>query len=74
MFMILKLAAVTCAFYLAAAVLMQAAAIALAHLRGEFLVYGTRLSCTVVFGIVWLVSFLLAWRVVITPIFAKIPK
>ncbi len=71
---ILKLAVVTCAFYLAAAALMWAATIVLAHLLGGFGYSVTRWGWAALFGTVWLTSFLLSWRIVVTPILAKIPK
>ncbi len=74
--LVLKLAAVTCAFYLGAAVLIEVAMIVLTHLLGGLSVIATRprLVGAVFFGGVWLASFLLAWRVVVTPIFARISK
>jgi len=58
---ILKLALLTCLFYLALAVLAQVAEIAAAHLFG-----GITISLAVwaiFFALVWIVSFSLAWRV-----------
>ena len=70
--LILKLAAVTCAFYLAAAVLTEAAIMVLAHVLGGFGVHASRWGWLFFFGGVWLASFLLAYRVVVPPILAKI--
>jgi hypothetical protein len=64
---ILKFAAVTCAFYMVAALLLQISLIELAHLSGMSGVLATRIGWTLIFGIVWLASFLLAWHVVINP-------
>ena len=74
--LILRLAAVTCIFYLAAAVVIEATLIALTHVLGGIMFLSTRprLAGIVLFGSIWLVSFLLAWRIVVTPISAKIPK
>jgi len=71
--LILKLAAVTCIFYLLGAVVIEATIIELAHLLGGIIFLSTRpkLVSIVFFGSMWLVSFLLAWRIVITPVFAK---
>lgn len=72
--LILKLAAVTCAFYLVIAVFIEAAAFSLAHLRGAFGFFAPRSAWIGGFGIVWLISFLLAWRIVLTPVLTKIAK
>jgi hypothetical protein len=74
--LILKLAGLTCAFYLAAAVVIEATIITLSHLLGGFGFFSTRLRLVgvVFFGTVWLVSFLLAWRIVVTPIFTRTAK
>jgi hypothetical protein len=71
--LILKLAVVTCILYLAAAVVIEATQIALTHLLGMIGFFSTRpkLVGIVFFGTIWLVSFLLAWRIVIAPVFAK---
>jgi len=71
---VVKLAAMTCVFYLGSAVLMEASLVVLAHVLGSAGLALSRSGWMVLFGIVWLASFLLAWRVVISPILARIPK
>jgi len=74
--LMLKLAAVTCAFYLGAVILMVAALIALTRGMGGVFIASPhpKLASTVFFGIIWLVSFLLSWRIVIVPVFQRLPK
>jgi len=71
---VVKLAAMTCVFYLGSAVLMEALLVLLAHVLGTAGFSLSRSGWMVLFGMVWLASFLLAWRVVIPPILARIPK
>jgi hypothetical protein len=74
--LVLKLAALTCAFYLSVAVLIEATILGLTHLMGGIGFFAPRpkLVAGIFFGAVWLGSFLFAWRIVVTPIFARIPK
>jgi hypothetical protein len=67
----LKLAALTCAFYLGMAFLTDTALFGLAHFMGGVLFFTPRLEWALVFGFVWLVLFLLAYQIVLTP---KVPK
>lgn len=69
-----KIALVTCAFYLGLNVLLEAALLGLAQWTGIAGVHFHRGGQYVFFGILWLISFSLAWRIVATPIFAKIPR
>ncbi len=71
---VLKFAAVTCAFYVSAALLIEILLIVLAHLLGGVGFFGTRLGWAICFGMVWLISFLLAWHVVMRPIVSRIPQ
>jgi hypothetical protein len=58
---VLKLALLTCVFYLAIAVLAEAAFLAAAHLMGGL---GARLTFWVIFfALDWAISISLAWRV-----------
>jgi hypothetical protein len=68
---ILKFAAVTCAFYITAAFLMEALVFVLARLLGGFMLGGTRTGWAIVFGIIWLTSFLLAWQAVMRPLTSR---
>lgn len=58
----IKMAAVTCAFYLGVAILMQAGLFVWARLAGSAAVFATRWGWTFLWGIVWFVSFNLAWH------------
>ncbi len=49
--MILKLAALTCAFYLAITLLLEVALIVLAHVRGQAGIFSTRLGWGILFGL-----------------------
>ncbi len=70
-----KLALVTCAFYLGLNILMEATVFGIAVWQGGVLFgFRSRTVVTLFFGLMWLLSFGLAWRIVITPILAKIPK
>ena len=71
---ILKLALITCAFYLAVAILMEAVLLVLAKVLGGLGVFMPRLGWIVIFGSVWLASFLLAWRIVMRSLTARMPK
>ncbi len=67
-----KLALVTCAFYLGVSILLDAAVFGMAMWKGSFVLAATRTGWLVFFGIVWLISFLLSWRIVMAPLFARI--
>ncbi len=72
---ILKLAAVTCAFCLAAAVLMEVVLIMMTHfLGGMWGFFPKRWGWILVFACVWFVSFLPAFRIIITPTLTEAPK
>ncbi len=72
---ILKLAAVSCAFYLAAAVLREAVIFMISHFYGGMGgFFPKRWGWIFIFGSVWLVSFLRAFRIVVTPALTKAPK
>lgn len=74
MFLFARFALVTCAFYLAIAVLLDAAMFGIAVWKGGSDVAASRSAWFVFFGLVWVVSFLLSWRIVLAPLFANIPK
>jgi hypothetical protein len=62
--MVLRLALMTAVFYLGMAVLLEATIIIISRIReGGFGLYGTRWGWTLLFGLLWLASFSLAWRV-----------
>jgi len=69
MFLIVKLALVTCGCYLGLAALLEAAYQAMNRWGGGGFGYALyRPMFMVVFGMIWLVSFTLAWRMVVTPL------
>jgi len=72
--MILKLALLTCAFYLGISVLMQAALFGLAIWRGSAGFFFTRWTLGAVFAVVWLTSFSLAWHFIYAGIRANLPN
>ena len=72
MFLYAKLALVTCAFYLGVAILIDGAIFCMALWKGGFVVLAPKAGWVLFFGAVWLTSFLVSWRIVITPVFARI--
>ena len=72
---ILKLAAVTCLLYFGVTLVMQTAfwAASTWFSQGAVLVSARPVGWVIVFGIIWLASFSLAWRVVVAPVLSKIP-
>jgi len=73
-FLYTKLALVTCAFYLGISILIDAAVFGMAQWKGSFGIFATRTGWLVFFGIAWLISFLLSWRIVWAPLFAKLHR
>jgi len=69
-----KVALVTCAFYLGLNVLLEVGLFGLAQWKGGAGITFTRGGKYIFFGILWLISYSLAWRIVAAPIFAKIPR
>jgi hypothetical protein len=67
-----KLALVTCAFYLGISLLIDAVTLGIAMWRVGFAMFLSRTGWVVLFGLVWLVSFLLSWRIVVVPILARL--
>ena len=61
---ILKLALLTCGFYLAAALLLQGLLLAVAYIKGGAGFSATRGGWFFFFAIVWFISFSLAWHIV----------
>jgi hypothetical protein len=60
--MILKFAALTCAFYLGISVLIQAALFGVAIWKGSVGIFLSRWMWGAVFAVIWLASFSLAWH------------
>ena len=69
-----KLALVTCGFYLAISILLDAAVSGIGLWKGGFVILATKGGWLVFFGIAWLTSFLLSWRIVIAPLFARLHR
>ena len=61
---ILKLTLVTCAFYIGITLLLLVGLLAIVHLKGMVGYTLNWRSFGVLFGLIWLVSFSAAWRVV----------
>jgi hypothetical protein len=74
MFLVTKIALVTCAFYLGISLLIEALLFAFTLWKGGILYTFDSRVWTVVFGLIWLVSFLVAWRVTMGPFLAKFPR
>jgi hypothetical protein len=67
-----KLALVTCGFYLAISILVDAAVFGMALWKGSFGVSATKSGWLVFFGMAWLISFVLSWRIVFAPLLARL--
>jgi hypothetical protein len=61
---ILKLTLVTCAFYMGITLLLLVGLLAIIHLKGMVGYTLNWRSFGVLFGLIWLVSFSAAWRIV----------
>ncbi len=72
--LLLRLALLTCAFYLAIAVLTEAAVFVLAGVKGSFGYMSTRWGWAVWSGVMWLISYTLAWRIVARWFWRQFPK
>jgi hypothetical protein len=73
MFLIAKTALVTCAFYVVIAIFLEALLLGITHWKGGILYSINFKAWALVFGIIWLASFALAWRVTVAPFLAKVP-
>ena len=76
MFLFVKMALVTCAFYLLLALIMEGGLFLLLWKTGGGPV-GYRLSWSflgTVFGVMWLISFALTWLALIRPMIASLPR
>jgi len=62
---LLKLSLLTCGFYLGGVALVYGALIGSTQIFGSFSMVLGRSTWAVLFGLLWLASFLLAWRIVI---------
>jgi len=68
MFLIAKLALVTCGFYMLTAIVLEVGLLVLGYVKGGIL-YGTSYRVWAVgCAALWLLSFSLAWRIVMVPL------
>ncbi|HLJ29315.1 MAG TPA: hypothetical protein VKY85_21590 [Candidatus Angelobacter sp.] len=72
---ILKLAALTCIFYMSIALIMHIGMILWAALgKGGVAIFMKWAPFAILFGIVWLISFSLAWHFVSAWVATKVPR
>jgi hypothetical protein len=74
MFLIAKTALVTCAFYIGIAIVLEALLLGVTHWKGGIFYSINFKAWAIVFGLIWLASFALAWRVTIVPLLARLPR
>jgi hypothetical protein len=67
-----KLALVTCAFYIGFSILLDMTGLVVATWKGGFVILFSKVGWVVFFACIWLVSFLLSYRIVLGPVFARI--
>ena len=73
MFLIAKMALVTCAFYVGISLLLEAVLLGVTFWKGGVMYSVNFKAWALIFGVIWLASFALAWRVTIVPFLAKFP-
>ena len=74
MFVIAKLALVTSAFYVGIAIALEALLLGLMYSKGGIFYTINFKGWAILFGLVWLASFALAWRFMMVPFLAKFPR
>lgn len=74
MFLIVKLALVSSAFYVGITIALVALLLGIMHWEGGIFYSINFKAWALVFGLIWLASFALAWRVTIVPFLAKFPR
>lgn len=74
MFLIAKMALITCAFCIGVSLLLEVALLVVVRIRGGILYTLNPMPWALLFGVVWLISFALAWRVFMTPFLNSFPK
>jgi hypothetical protein len=74
LFMFTKFAALTCAFYMVGAILLDSGMILMMRILGAVGVHYNRWSWLFMWGLIWLGSFFLAWRVGVVPRLARIAR
>jgi len=73
MFLIAKMALVTCAFYIGISLPLEVALL-LAAKTGGILYTLNPVAWALVSGVAWFISFVLAWRVFMVPFIASFPR
>jgi hypothetical protein len=74
MFLIAKTALVTCAFYMGMSVVLEVLLLGFMFWKGGIMYSLNFKAWALIFGVIWLASFALAWRVTIVPFLAKFPR
>jgi hypothetical protein len=74
MFLIAKMALVTCAFYVGISILLEALLLGVMFWKDGIMYTINFKAWAVIFGLIWLASFAMAWRVTIVPFLAKFPR
>ena len=74
MFMIAKMALVTCAFYVGMSILLEALLLGFIYWKGGVMYSLNFKAWALIFSLIWLASFALAWRVTMTPFLTKFPS
>jgi len=70
MFVLLKLALATCAVYVALTLLLFVGELVVLYWKGILGISYSFRAWAVMFGIMWFVSFVISWRIVIKPMLA----
>ena len=73
MLIIVKTALVTCVFYVGITVLLGALLLGVTLWKGGVAYSVNFTTFAFIFGVIWLASFALAWRVTVVPFLAKFP-
>ena len=74
MFLIVKVALATSAFYVGITIALEALLLGLMYWKGGIFYSINFKAWALVFGLIWLASFALAWRVIVVPSLAKFPR
>jgi len=74
MFLIAKTALVTCVFYVGMSILLEVLLLGLTFWKGGIMYSLNFKVWVLMFGVIWLASFALAWRLTVVPFLAKFPR
>jgi hypothetical protein len=72
MFFLAKLAVVSSIFYISIAAILDFAVFGMARWKGGFMFSINRGGWCALFGVIWLASFAISWRIIMTPMLARI--